>query len=56
MIAMAALGVALIFLMAGVVGVLDQLRAASWREVAADRRQSWESRQTLPADGRAAGR
>jgi hypothetical protein len=50
MIAAAALGVGLIFLLAGVVRVLDAMRAATWRQVAAERRQSWEARQGAPAE------
>jgi hypothetical protein len=34
----------LIFLVAGVVGLLDTLRASTWRQVAAERRRSWENR------------
>ncbi len=45
MITVAALGVGLIFLMAVVVGVVDALLAARWRQVAAERRQIWEDRQ-----------
>jgi hypothetical protein len=52
-IAMAALGVGLIFLLAVVVGVTDAMRAATWRQVAAQRRLDWEARQQ-PADHRPA--
>lgn len=44
MITAAVLGIGLIFVMAGVVGAMDAARAAMWREVAAERRQSWEAR------------
>ena len=42
------LGVGLIFVMAGVVGAMDAARASMWREVAAQRRQSWEARLDQP--------
>ena len=44
MIITATLGVGLIFLLAGIVRVLDAVRAARWRLVAAERRESWEAR------------
>jgi hypothetical protein len=34
----------LIFLLAGVVGLLDLAQAPTWRRVAAERRQLWEAR------------
>jgi hypothetical protein len=42
-IAAAALGIGLIFLLAAVVGVVDAVRAPSWRRVAAERRERWET-------------
>jgi hypothetical protein len=50
MIVMATAGVALIFLLAGVVRVLDAVRAERWRRVAAQRRQNWEARQAAPVE------
>jgi hypothetical protein len=44
-ITVATLGVGLIFLLAAVVGVIDAMRAATWRRVAAERRMNWEARQ-----------
>ena len=49
MIITATLGVGLIFLLAGIVRVLDAVRAARWRLVAAERRESWEARRASPA-------
>jgi hypothetical protein len=49
MIITATLGVGLIFLLAGIVRVLDAVRAARWRLVAAERRESWEARHASPA-------
>jgi hypothetical protein len=43
-ITIAVLAMGLIFVMAGVVGVVDAARASAWRAVAAERRQSWEDR------------
>jgi hypothetical protein len=45
MITTAVAGVILLFVMAGVVGVVDALQRARWRAVAAQRRVSWEQRQ-----------
>jgi hypothetical protein len=42
----------LIFLLAGVVGVLDNLRAPDWRQVAFERRRRWETRRRLRPAGR----
>jgi hypothetical protein len=47
-ITVATLGVGLIFLLAGVVGVIDAMRAATWRRVAAERRMNWEARHQAP--------
>jgi hypothetical protein len=44
MITTAVAGVVLLFVMAGVVGVIDALQRARWRAVAAQRRVSWEQR------------
>jgi hypothetical protein len=49
MIITATLGIGLIFLLAAIVGVLDAVRAAQWRLVAAERRESWEARHTASA-------
>ena len=48
MITAAVVGVVLIFVMAGLVGLHDSLRASSWREVAAERRMKWEARRFSP--------
>lgn len=48
MIAATVLALAAIIVLAVVVRVLDSARAADWREVAADRRQSWEARHPTP--------
>jgi hypothetical protein len=40
-----AVGVGIIVLIAIVVGIVDALNAPTWREVAAERRARWESRQ-----------
>jgi hypothetical protein len=37
-------GVALIVVIAIVVGIVDAAQAPSWREVAAERRRNWEAR------------
>jgi hypothetical protein len=42
----------LIFLLAGVVGIMDNWRASTWREVAAERRMRWEARRARPATER----
>jgi hypothetical protein len=42
----------LIFLLAGVVGVLDNLRAPDWRQVAVERRRRWETGRRLRPAGR----
>jgi hypothetical protein len=42
----------LIFLLAGVVGVLDNLRAPDWRQVAVERRRRWETGHRLRPAGR----
>jgi hypothetical protein len=44
MITVIVAGIALIALIAVVVGVVDAAQAASWREVAAERRAKWEER------------
>ena len=49
MIITATLGIGMIFLLAGIVRVLDAVRAARWRLVAAERRESWEARHATPA-------
>ena len=50
MIVIATAGIGLIFLLAGVVRVLDAVRAERWRRVAAQRRQTWEARQAVPVE------
>ena len=50
MITATVLGIGLIFLIAGVVGIVDAATAPAWRRVAAERRERWEAR-TLPATG-----
>ncbi|MHA6792142.1 hypothetical protein ACVGVM_01260 [Pseudonocardia bannensis] len=47
MIAVIAIGFALLIVIAVVVGVLDAARADAWRRVAAERRRVWELRQQL---------
>jgi hypothetical protein len=47
MITMTAVGLGLIFVLAGVVGVFDSMRAARWRQVAAERRECWAARQCV---------
>jgi hypothetical protein len=39
----AVVGILLIFVMAVVVGIVDARTSAHWRQVAAERRRSWES-------------
>jgi hypothetical protein len=39
----AVVGILLIFVLALVVGVVDARTSAHWRQVAAERRRSWES-------------
>jgi hypothetical protein len=38
-------GVGVMVVIAVVVGIIDNVHASSWREVAAERRRSWEARQ-----------
>ena len=44
-------GLAFLLLAAVVVGIVDTVHAASWREVAADRREHWESLHPQPLGG-----
>ena len=44
MIAMIIGGLAILLVVAIVVGTVDALQAASWRRIAAERREQWESR------------
>jgi len=37
-------GLAILLVVAIVVGTVDALQAASWRRIAAERREQWESR------------
>ncbi len=46
-----AAGVAFIVVVAIVVGIVDAANAASWREVAAERRQRWEEARRLSYHG-----
>ncbi len=48
MIAVALAGMGLIVVLAGVVGIVDAVRASAWRAVAAERRQAWEDRSPHP--------
>lgn len=48
MITMIIGGLAALVLVAIVVGIVDALHAPSWREVAAERRENWESRHLQP--------
>ena len=48
LLALIAVGVALIVAVAIVVGIVDAAHAPSRREVAAERRQRWEARQPQP--------
>ncbi len=44
-------GLGVLLLAAVVVGVVDALQAAGWREVAAERREQWESLHPQPLGG-----
>jgi hypothetical protein len=44
-------GIAVIVLIAIVVGIVDARSAGSWRRVAAERRRDWEARQLEPHGG-----
>ena len=44
MITAVVVGFVFIFVLAGVIGVVEQLQAATWRQVAMQRRRSWETR------------
>ncbi len=44
---MTVVGLGLIFVLAGAVGVFDSMRAATWRQVAAERRECWAARQCV---------
>ena len=37
-------GFVLIFLLAGVIGVVDRVQTSAWRQVAIQRRRTWEAR------------
>jgi hypothetical protein len=41
-------GLGFLLLAAVVVGIVDALQASSWREIAAERREQWESRRLQP--------
>jgi hypothetical protein len=47
-IAMIIGGLGFLVLSAIVVGIVDALQASSWREIAAERREQWESRHLQP--------
>ncbi len=44
MIELIVAGIALIVVVAVVVGVVDARQAAGWRQIAAERREQWEAR------------
>jgi hypothetical protein len=44
-------GIAVIVVIAIVVGVVDATKAPTWRQIAADRRRDWEARQFEPHGG-----
>lgn len=44
-------GLAALFVIAVVVGVVEQARAGHWRAIAAERRRSWEDRHRQHAGG-----
>ncbi len=48
MITMILGGLGFLLLAAIVVGVVDALQASSWRRIAAERREQWESRHLQP--------
>jgi hypothetical protein len=41
-------GLGFLLLAAIVVGIVDALQASSWRQIAAERREQWESRRLQP--------
>ncbi len=41
-------GIAVIVVLAIVVGVVDATKAPTWRQIAADRRRDWEAHQLEP--------
>lgn len=45
MIAVIAAGIGFIVVVAIVVGIVDAMQAARWRQIAAERRARWEERQ-----------
>jgi hypothetical protein len=47
-------GLGFLLVAAIVVGIVDALQASSWRRIAAERREQWESRHLQP-HGRAGG-
>lgn len=51
---MIAAGIGVIILIAIVVGIVDAVQAPVWRQIAAERRQTWEARQPGAGDGTAA--
>ncbi len=51
MIIMIVGGLGVLLLTAVVVGIVDALQAAGWREVAAERREHWESLHPQPLGG-----
>ena len=54
MITMVLTGFLTILLLAGAVGLVDMIRASSWRRVAAERRLQWEIRNSSPTRSRPA--
>ena len=45
MITLIGAGIGLLVVVAIVVGIVDARRAATWRQIAAERRERWEARQ-----------
>jgi Tfp pilus assembly protein PilV len=48
MITLIVAGIGLLVLVAIVVGIVEATQAASWRQIAAERRARWEARQPQP--------
>jgi hypothetical protein len=48
MIAMIIGGLGFLILASIVVGIVDAMQASSWRQIAAERREQWESRHLQP--------
>ena len=52
MITMIIGGLGFLLLVAIVVGIVDAVQASSWRQIAAERREQWESKRRLQLHGR----